>query len=316
MSMNKTCSVMLPRQQGFSLIEVMVAMVIGIVILLAVSEVFINNNRTSIEIDRTGRQIENGIFALNLLEDELANAGYWGEAGAQPVGALSPLCPTTSAELTAAMGYPIQGELGSGVDCSDAKAGSSFIAVRRASTCAVGDAGCAPANSNFHIQVSSCQSESPGVVDLAAGTSALLDATQRDCSTVAPIYRLLSRVYYVNDADVLSRAELSSGNYTSVTSLVEGIEVIRFEYGLDTSGDGQVDVFTVTPVGAQWADVTAVKVSLVARNIQPTLGYVDAKTYTVGGASYAVPEGLQQYKRQVYSTTVHLRNVAGRREVP
>jgi type IV pilus assembly protein PilW len=209
----------------------------------------------------------------------------------------------------------VQGELGSGLDCSDAKAGSSFIAVRRASTCAVGDAGCAPASANFHIQVSSCQSESPGVVGLAADTGAL-DVTQRDCSTLAPIYRLLSRVYYVNDADVLSRAELSGGDYSSVTSLVEGIELVRFEYGLDTSGDGQVDVFTITPVGTQWADVTAVKVSLVARNIQPTLGYVDAKTYIVGGAGYVVPAGLQRHKRQVYSTTVHLRNVAGRREVP
>lgn len=310
--MSEAC-ISVPQPRGFSLIEVMVAMVIGILILLAVSQVFISNSRTSLDIDRTGRQIENGVYALQVLEDELTNAGFWGEASAQAVGALPPLCPATAAELTLAMGYPVQGVL-SGVNCSAAKAGSSFIAIRRASTCAVGAAGCAAANADFHIQVSACQSETPGEVDIAAGVVALI-ATQRDCTALAPRYRLLSRVYYVDDNDVLTRVELTGGAYVA-TPLVDGIENIRFEYGLDNTGDGQVDDFTTAPAAADWPDVVVVKVSLVARNIEPTLGYVDARVYSVGGANYAVPADLQNYKRQVYSTTVHLRNVSGRREQP
>ena len=45
---------------GFSLVEMMVAMTIGVLILLAVSEVFINNNRSFTELEKTSRQIENG----------------------------------------------------------------------------------------------------------------------------------------------------------------------------------------------------------------------------------------------------------------
>ncbi len=306
-------------QRGFSLIEVMVAMVIGIVILLGLSQVFISNSRTSLEIDRVGRQIENGTYALQLLEDELTNAGFWGEAGAQSVGALSELCPVTVAELTSAMGYPVQGE-GAG-DCVDPKDGSDFIAVRRASTCAAGVGGCAALSAaDINLQVAACAApaavEVPGEVEVAQG-SADLTATQRDCVTTAPIYRFLSRAYYVDDNDVLTREELTGGAYVA-TPLVDGVEMLRFEYGLDTSAprDGQVDSFTAAPVGTEWSDVVVVKLSLVARNQDPTLGYDDARTYMVGGRAYTVPDDLKGFKRQVYSTSVHLRNVSGRREQP
>lgn len=305
------------RQRGFTLVEIMVAMVLGIVILLAVSEIFVSNSRTRGEIEKTGRQIENGIYALRMMEDELANAGYWGEAGAQPVSAsLPPLCPTTAAELTNAMGYPVQGAADSGTDCEDSKAGSSFIALRRASTCAAGTTGCALFSSgNFHIQVSACKDVSAGSV-LLKSAAADLTFTQRNCTTPAPIYRLFSRVYYVNDNDVLVRTELAGGNYSTVTPLVDGIEIMRFEYGLDTDGDGQIDEFKAAPTAAQWSDVVAVKVLLIARNPEPTMGYVDARTYTLAGVGYVVPEALRGFKRQLYATTVHLRNVAGRRELP
>jgi len=302
------------RQQGFSLVEIMIAMVLGIVILLVVSEVFINNSFTRNEVEKSGRQIENGTYALRLLEDELTNAGYWGEAGAQSVASLPPLCPTAAADISAAMGYPVQGEAASGSNCADSKDGSAFLAIRRASTCAIGSAGCAAANSNFHLQVSACQSESPGTVRLSTNIDGDLVLKKRDCETPAPVYRFFSRVFYVNDDDILMRAELADGSYNTVTSLVDDIEVMRFEYGLDTDKDAQVDQYTSTPSGVEWADVIAVKVSLIARNPQATPGYTDKRTYTVAGTEYEVPDEYRAFKRQFYSTTVYLPNVAGRRE--
>ncbi|SEI48931.1 type IV pilus assembly protein PilW [Azotobacter beijerinckii] len=304
------------RQHGFSLVEIMVAMVLGIVMLLVVSEVFVNNSRTRDEVEKSGRQIENGTYALRLLEDELANAGYWGEAGGQPVAAsLPPLCPTAAADISAAMGYPIQGDAGSGSNCAKSKDGSAFLAIRRVSTCAVGDVGCAAASTDFHLQVSACQSESPGTLKLSTNVDALV-FKQHDCKATAPRYRFLSRVFYVGDNDILMRAELSSGNYNTVTSLVDDIEIIRFEYGLDINGDAQVDEYTPAPDDTDWPNVVAVKVSLIARNPQATLGYVDERTYMVAGEEYEVPDDRLAFRRQFYSTTVHLRNVAGRRELP
>jgi type IV pilus assembly protein PilW len=54
---------------------------------------------------------------------------------------------------------------------------------------------------------------------------------------------------------------------------------------------------------------------LVARNLAPTPGYTDERTYSLGGVAHEVPEAFVGHKRQVYSTTITLRNVAGAREV-
>lgn len=302
------------RQRGISLVEIMVAMVLGVVILLAMSEVFVNNSRTRGEIEKTGRQIENGSFALSLLADELRNAGFWGEAGAQDVPATLPeVCPTDMADVQSALGVPVQG---AGIACATSKSGSDFIAIRRASTCSVGSAGCAAFQADdVYLQVSACNSVSPGEVLLATAIGDLT-YTQRDCTALAPIYKLYSRLYYVTEDDVLTRKELSDSTYTLTSSLVDGIERLHFEYGLDTSGDGAVDSFSSSPSDVQWSDVVAVRIWLVARNLDQTAGYTDGRSYKLGSEDYTVPNDLQGYKRQVYSTTVNLRNVSGRREVP
>ena len=64
---------------GFTLIELMIAMVIGIVILLALSGVFLNTSRTNTELAKTNSVIENGRFTLQLLQDDLVHAGFWGD---------------------------------------------------------------------------------------------------------------------------------------------------------------------------------------------------------------------------------------------
>lgn len=320
-------------QQGFSLVEIMVALALGAIILLGVTQIFSNNNRTRTEIEQTGIQIESGAYALGLIESDLTNAGYWGEADAQAAGgALPAVCPglgldlaAAALELQAAMGYPVQGEGALPAGCATPKAGSDFLAVRRASSCVLGTVGtaCAVASTDFYLQVNACFEPSdsalplPGVINISSDTDDLV-FTQRDCATLAPRYRLLSRVYYVNDSDELVRAELSRDDATDAyleTPLVEGVESMNFEYGLDTDADGQVDLHTDSPVGTQWADVAMVRVSLVVRNLQPTAGYTDTRTYVVGGNAYAVPVAFQGHKRQVYSRTVSIRNVAGRREV-
>lgn len=308
-------SVTVARQHGLSLVELMVAMVIGLVILLAVSQVMVDSNRTRGEVERTGRQIENGTFALQLLKDELSNAGFWGEAGVQAAGGTLPaLCPASAAELEDATGFPVQGSTALASGCATSvKSGTDLLAIRRASSCAVGDAGCAAANSDFYyLQTQACGS-SAGELDLQEGVGGFSGQT-RDCAGDAPIYRYLSRVYYITGNDELARMELGSA-YASSGALVDGIEALRFSYGLDNDGNGQVDTYKSTPASAEWADVVAVRIWLVARNQTATTGYTDANTYSLGGVAYTVPSAYQSFKRQVYSTTVHLRNIGGTREV-
>ncbi len=63
------------KQRGLSLVELMVAMVIGLVISLAVLQVFISNKNTFLLRGAAGNLQENGRFALQYLAAELRPAG-------------------------------------------------------------------------------------------------------------------------------------------------------------------------------------------------------------------------------------------------
>lgn len=63
-------------QRGRSLVEVMIAMTIGLVILVAVTSLFVSSKQTFRATDDKGRLEEDGRLALNLLAFHLRMAGY------------------------------------------------------------------------------------------------------------------------------------------------------------------------------------------------------------------------------------------------
>lgn len=134
--------------------------------------------------------------------------------------------------------------------------------------------------------------------------------------------------------------------------LIDGIEGFRVELGLDTQpravpgkstainygaklewavtdvyknplnrGDGQVDgeYIRCSPscTAAQLVNVVAVRVFVLARTRTTTPGYTDGKTYQMSSTdtSVAVTPG-GSFQRHVFTATVRLDSVAGRRETP
>jgi type IV pilus assembly protein PilW len=64
------------QQKGLSLIELMVAMLIGTFLMLGITEIFINNQKSYLfQQSQVGNQ-ENGRFTMAVLNQELAKAGY------------------------------------------------------------------------------------------------------------------------------------------------------------------------------------------------------------------------------------------------
>ena len=64
--------------RGFTLIELMVALTISTLILLALLSLFVNMSRSSTEFKKSNDLIDNGRFALQALASEIEHAGYWG----------------------------------------------------------------------------------------------------------------------------------------------------------------------------------------------------------------------------------------------
>lgn len=136
--------------------------------------------------------------------------------------------------------------------------------------------------------------------------------------------------------------------------LVEGIERFRVELGIDDESDTGDEVFpkVATPPDPnniikwanpanltsptnrgdgvpdgvfihcgsgcnvyQLANVVAVKLYILARADVATPGYTDTKDYKLGSPA-AIGPFNDSFKRHVFSTTVRLNNIAGRRETP
>jgi type IV pilus assembly protein PilW len=67
-----------PGQRGLTLIEVMIAMVLGILLLLGISSMFMSNKRIYKEQESMSRLQENARFAIDMLMYDIRMAGYTG----------------------------------------------------------------------------------------------------------------------------------------------------------------------------------------------------------------------------------------------
>jgi len=358
-------------QRGLSLIELMISITIGLLILSAMATLFVNQSRTRSELDKSNRMIDNGRYVLEVLSENLRLAGFYGERDIAPTGAINNPCTATPAtpvlaDMRAALGLHVAGYNAAtassaitgppcGLTAAELKAGSDILVLRRADTNAIlqGNA----VNGIHYIQVSNCQFENatPFILDNVAANLIL---SQRGCTSAntapfADVRRLVVQTYFVspnnngNDGiPTLKRMELDpagSGAFVT-TPLVEGIEYLQVDYGVDgdSNGDGVVDLavfdgvadsyVAVCPDVACWSNVVSVRLNILARNIEPTTGYTDTKTYSLGplagnvGPFNAAPYNaapnpttypkLENYKRHVYTQVVRLVNPSSRRESP
>ena len=334
---------------GFSLIELMVAITIGLIILAGLTTILVNNSRSRDEIERANQQIDNGSYAMKVITDDLANAGYFGEFDPTvltPTAALPNVCDTAISNLKAALPVTLQGsDDGANLPTciSDVKAGTDVLVVRRVSTCVAGSANCDPLVAGEpYFQASLCGgstelgSTNPNSYYALDTVTTNLSLHQRDCTTLADLRRYETHIYFIanndNPADgipTLKLAELSGGAFTT-TSIVQGIENMQLEYGLDANNDGVPDLYTTDPnsyggcsatttptcVG-NWQNAVAVKVHLLARAITKSAISPQNKTYILGldfsGANNVVGPFNDQYKRHVFESSVKLYNSAGRR---
>jgi type IV pilus assembly protein PilW len=85
----------------------------------------------------------------------------------------------------------------------------------------------------------------------------------------------------------------------------------------DGSPDGAfVRCTTAVPcTAAQLMNVTAVRISVLVRSREASPGFTDTKTYAMAGGTTMGPFN-DQFKRHVFTTTVRLPNVSGRRATP
>jgi type IV pilus assembly protein PilW len=330
-------------ERGFSLIELMVALVIAGVLLLGMSAYFISSSRTYAETERVSRQIENGRYATSLLSEEIRHAGFYGEVGnvmnlpvtsaiAKP-GAVPLICASSVSDIRAALPLPIQGldVPSTAPDClPDIVLGTDVLVVRRANTTT--ELTAPVGTTDYYTQTAFCNTANP--VFMVAQTG--FNLQDKDCTNPRPVRQLHTYIFYIAKCSIgtnadgtckstdpsvptLKRAEPTSTGAFLYTPLVEGIENMQLEYGLDNAGgDGVADIYKASPATVdEWIQVTAIRIYLVARNTDSSPGFTDTKTYQLGrkadnSANDFTPGGA--FRRHAYVEVVRVQNPSQRLE--
>jgi type IV pilus assembly protein PilW len=331
--------------EGFSLIELMIAITLGLMILAVIGTLFANTSRARSDLERSSQQIESARYAVEVITEDLQLAGFYGElnpAGLPVPSALLDICSSNPLEWQAAMPLHVQGfDQGTALPaCIPASiaANTDVIAVRRVRTCVAGSVGCdAVAATEPYLQVSLC---STAAASQSIGTAGITTfaLTQKDCTTPAGLRRYVVHVYYIStnngmgaNTPTLKRLEFNGTSFNEV-ALADGIEQLQLEYGIDTNGDGGPDRYTSDPTtftyagctacdpATNWANVVTVYVHVLARSTDTLPGHVDRKLYELGTSAAGTPVRLgpfnDGYTRHVYSTAVRVMNPSGRRDTP
>lgn len=207
-------------QRGASIVELMIAIAIGLMILAVLAQVFADSSQTHREMQRTAEQIENGRYAADVLAHDLHHAGYYGQYFRipDPGTVLPDPCAVSDAglALTSGLPFPVQAydapdatsrpdvsatSCGAALGNANVLAGTDILVVRRAST-AIVPAGSSTVANEVYVQVNpveaAVQLGNGGVLGLdktADGSAAVI--RNRDGTAGGEVRKLEVRVYFV-----------------------------------------------------------------------------------------------------------------------
>ncbi|MGF1546146.1 MAG: PilW family protein [Thiotrichales bacterium] len=304
-------------QCGFTLIELMISMVIGLLTLGAVIKVYLVNNQTYRTQTALSTMQQSARHALDVLGFELRMAGFSGCSN------LDVLVPSvlTNAEITwpnDEVGQRLVGENGED-DAPDAitiaRGGACGAQLNQIMTDTVSDLQTEDAtrcewDAGARLMIADCGSvdvfEATAVAQAGGSTviehSAAANVTgnlSKAYGTEAQVMALEFNAFTVQDGPTGEPA-LFRGNEV----LVDGVEDMQLRFGFDNNGDRAVDSYVEAGDVTDWFGVLSVEINLLLRTPQDGLA-VEPQTYTFNGETRTAPD---RRLRRSYSQVVTLRN--------
>ena len=264
----------IPHQQfGFTLVELMVAMMLGLFLMTGVIQLFLGSSQTYSVVASQSQVQDTGRFSLYFLSRSVRHAGYW---------------PSLESPITyeAHKVFPVDNAVIFGTNNS--VNGSDDIYVRMLGA--------------EDETIKTCQgvviTETQVAIDrfyveAASGTE---NVSSLFCSST--IYDMDMNTLTINDPVSGTPAE-------SVRALLSGVESMHVLYGVGTRHEvtHYVNADNIT----DWRDVRAIKVALLSTsNDDTSSGIENGQTYTLLDES--VVAGGDSRPRMVFQQTVSMRN--------
>jgi len=265
------------KQNGLTLVELLIAMVLGLVVLLVVGQIYLSGRQSYRTQTGFGGMQENGRFALFFLQRDIRMAGFPRDQG--PGGAFS-------------------------------GAETGFNTVRTTD-------GGAGGSDQIEVQYNSFGTVPVVLDSVPAGLQAQVTENStfansaRDCLGNAGGATVINR-YWIANGSLMC---LGNGDATA-REIVSGVESMQILYGVDTDGDLVPNVYRrADQVAGGWPNVVAVRVGLLLNSQEPVYESPDTTWYAVLDAAplqaadiTTTPLDERLFARRVFVTTIVIRN--------
>ena len=328
---------------GVSVIELMVAMSISLILLLGMVKIFLGSKESYKVRENISMMQETARFGLESLTSAILMADHWGgvissdlSITASGLSGVSGSSTCNAAWVTnisqAVFGADGNASIGSVTGFDDCVANAEYVAnsdvliLRYAAGQPLDNAfvqsTSGPDNSDdLFVRTSTGEKGTllKGGVDPAAATSL---SDQNGTNN----YQYRVEAYFLRPCSVLDSGTCSNGIPTltrltfkdggvSQEPLVDGVEQMQFQYGIDTSSDGQVEQFVSASSVTNWNQVAAVRVDMLVRTESQDPDFQDPNaTYTLAGGTadnglvYVVSASDRGFHRKRLTKVVQIRN--------
>ena len=317
------------KQKGFTLVEVMISLFIGGLILGGVMFTYIGMKVTTKDTMTIGELQESGRLAISIMQRDIEQIGFWGTYYDDSFTAVN----------TEALSNP-------GTDCFEGLNNGSFPDLATASNFRTIYAKVADASKELNCVTDPVKGTDIIQLKFLQGDQLTESETQADenyfiaeqekaqfkrekvtgSSANASIWPYSHHVYYISDqtykvnnkdltVPALMRKRLVGASITTET-IMEGVENMRFVFGLDTNSDNRVDAYrSIKDMDhTDWENrksILTVQVFLLVRALQEDQGLkIKNQTYTLGEdkdkRELTFTDG---FRRTVFTTTIRLNNV-------
>jgi len=314
----------------------MVAVLLGALLSLACARVYLESMRNFVLDEELARIQDNGRYSLHLLTRELMLAGFY--AGMVSIGELNPVAVSTDCaeggNWALDTGVPLDFINNFNASRSNALRTSNDIAL----TC-LSAAHIAPGSDIVSVKRTAGNFTLGNGVYTEAATvkrgqwylrnrnygedkqwffnrAYVLPAADTTVEARVDYWEYYARIFYIrryseavtDGIPTLCSESLGGGSRgTMITRcLVEGVEDMQIEFGIDINFDGIPDQFIANPGQSDLANAVVSRIYLLMRSISSVPGPVSERTYILGEKQVRRQDG---YLRHVMSTTVQMPNL-------
>ena len=239
------------QQQGLSLIELMIAMMIGIFLSVGTATLYFSSQRASLSQSQSSIIEDNGRLALQILTEIIEHTGY-----------------------VSTNGSPLSGEdrfITSAVTATNCGGSSNVLTPTLFATTANNTSGDSigivyMGDDNLNRDCSGSQLP----VACRVGGVGTLNASK--------IYNYFSVGTNAEGVPVLNCA---GSRYATKLEIAEGVENLQVLYGVDDDNDNQVDKYINADQVTTWGRIISVQLAILVRSLTPVKNTNESKTYTL-----------------------------------